>query len=466
MKKYKELLANLTFFFIASFIPKTITFFMVPLYTYCLSTSDYGAADLITTTVSLLMPIFTLQVQDAVLKFAISNSEERKDVFTIGFGIINKGAALLLILSAVLMLSNILNIPWWYYCFLFLYFYFGSTNNVFSYFCRGIDKVKLLTASSMVTIVITVSLNLFTLLVLKWGLVGYLISNVAGIITGDIVLFFGAKLRKYILIRRKKTKLNSEIIAFSIPMIISALSWWINNASDKYILRIFCTTSVVGIYAVASKIPAILKTLGDVISKAYSISAIKEFNYTDGDGFIGKSYSAISMFSVMGCSALIVLNVYLAKLLYSNDFFSAWKYVPFLLISIVFNIVSMNCENIFMAVGNTKIISKTALVGAGINTAFNFMLIPQFGAYGAAIATMIGYMFIWISRFYSMNKIVHINNNIKKETLSYILIIGEAILAYFGNQFIVFEIIIFVMIIALYYKELLSYAKGIRQLKR
>lgn len=466
MKKYKALLANILYFFMASFIPKTITFFMVPLYTYCLSTSDYGVADLITTTVSLIMPIFTLQVQDAVLKFAINNCEERSNVFTVGFIIVNKGAVLLAAISLLLYFMNILDIPWWYFGFIVLHFYFGSINNIFSYFCRGIDKVKLITVSSIVTTIITVSLNLITLLVLKMGLIGYLLSNIAGIVAGDIILFCNAKLWTYITRHRRKKHIDSGMITFSIPMIVSALSWWVNNASDKYILRIFCTTSVVGIYAVSSKIPAILKNLGDVISKAYSILTIKEFNYNDDDGFIGKSYSAISMFSVIACSFLIAVNIYLARILYSKDFFEAWKFVPFLLISIVFNIVSMNCENIFIAIGNTKIISKTALLGAGINTVLNFVLIPFLGAYGAAIATMAGYFSIWATRYYFMKKIVHINNQIAKEAISYCLLIIEAVLALFGNRFTLIELMLTICIMLIYYKEITVSTKGLIKLKR
>ena len=49
----------------------------------------------------------------------------------------------------------------------------------------------------------------------------------------------------------------------------------INNASDKYILTYLCGISVVGIYSVAYKIPTILSVLGTVISKAFTVSAIK-----------------------------------------------------------------------------------------------------------------------------------------------------------------------------------------------
>ena len=71
-------------FFLASFLPKTISFFLVPLYTNCLSTTEYGTADLLINTVSLCVPILTLVVQDAVMKFALDNQHDKRNVFTVG----------------------------------------------------------------------------------------------------------------------------------------------------------------------------------------------------------------------------------------------------------------------------------------------------------------------------------------------------------------------------------------------
>lgn len=75
---------KMALFFLASFIPKTISFFMVPLYTYCLTTTDYGTADLLTNTVQLLVPILTLQIQDAVLRYSMDEHCNPDSVFTIG----------------------------------------------------------------------------------------------------------------------------------------------------------------------------------------------------------------------------------------------------------------------------------------------------------------------------------------------------------------------------------------------
>ena len=58
-------------FTISSFGSKVLSFLLVPFYTSVLSTADYGKADILTTTAGLLIFVFTLNISDAVLRFAI-----------------------------------------------------------------------------------------------------------------------------------------------------------------------------------------------------------------------------------------------------------------------------------------------------------------------------------------------------------------------------------------------------------
>ena len=53
-KKYKYLSKNFILFGISSFGPKIIAFLMVPLYTNCLSTADYGIGDIVSTSANLV----------------------------------------------------------------------------------------------------------------------------------------------------------------------------------------------------------------------------------------------------------------------------------------------------------------------------------------------------------------------------------------------------------------------------
>ena len=69
--KYKYLLKNILLFAISSFIPKLLGFVLIPIYTGALSTEEYGIADLISATSQLAVPVFSLTIYDAVLRYTV-----------------------------------------------------------------------------------------------------------------------------------------------------------------------------------------------------------------------------------------------------------------------------------------------------------------------------------------------------------------------------------------------------------
>ena len=180
-----------------------------------------------------------------------------------------------------------------------------------------------------------------------------------------------------------------------------------------------------------------------MISKAFTVSAIKEIDINDTDGFLGKSYSLISYVMVIGCAVLIVINPFLSRILFAKDFYAAWKYVPPLLVAFLMSAISGTCQSMLTAINKTGIISITAVLGAISNVIFNIVLIPLFEGYGAAIATMISFFICWIGRYYFLKKNITLKNSIIKEIVSYILVSIEMTLAYWKNRYICIEIIIF-----------------------
>ena len=140
--------------------------------------------------------------------------------------------------------------------------------------------------------------------------------------------------------------------------------------------------------------------------------------------------------------------MFIAKILYSNDFFVAWKYVPFLLVGTVFNGIALFEGCIFTAVKRTKDVSRTTIMGALVNTIINFLLIPFIGATGAALSTMIGYMTVWIIRTLQLRSIVKMKVDWNIQIASAFLILIQAVFAVFvkSNLIQVIPIIILIVI--------------------
>jgi O-antigen/teichoic acid export membrane protein len=253
---------------------------------------------------------------------------------------------------------------------------------------------------------------------------------------------------------------------FSFPLIFNVLAWWINNASDRYILTWISGVAASGIYAVAYKIPNILSVFQSIFYQAWSISAVKEFDRDDTDGFNGNVYTLMSFSMSAACSGLLILNVPISGFLYGDAFLDAWKYAPPLLLSVVFNAMSLFIGGIFTAVKDTKTLATTTIFGAVFNTVLNFILIPRFSAYGAAIATLAGYIAVWIMRYGILRKHIRIRVNLLREMAVSLLLIVQMVLAFRGTTYVIGQILIFLMIIWLYRSQVLTLLGSVMHHKR
>lgn len=447
--KYSTLTKNMMLFTISSFGSKIISFLLVPLYTSVLSTQDYGTVDLMTTTAQLLVPLLTLNIQDAVLRFALDKTNKKEDVFLVSFYLNIIGGAVLAGALFLLHFTGIVELNPYYLIFLFASFFFGSVNNSLQMYLKANDKVLVLTIGGIINTLIACSLNLLLLLVFKWGVNGYMIANTVGLVIFDIYAWIAGDVNHSVRYGKRNKTLFKAMALYSAPLIANSLAWWINSASDRYILTGFRGTGENGIYSVSYKIPTILSTITGIFYNAWSISAITEFDKDDQDGFMGNTYSAYSILSVLACSGIMILNIPIAKLLYAKDFFQAWRCVPFLLAGTAFNGLALFEGCVFGAAKRTGDVSKSTIFGACVNTALNFLLIYFFGAIGAAAATMVGYIASFGMRTYKMFDIIHMRTNWKKHYLCYALLVAQAIVGLNSKGWII-EIGIFVVIFLIY----------------
>ena len=117
----------------------------------------------------------------------------------------------------------------------------------------------------------------------------------------------------------------------------------------------------------------------------------------------------------------------MAGILYSEDFFAAWRFVPILVIANVFNIMASFMGTIYTASKKTKMLSISTMIGAAGNILMNFMLIPSMGAMGAAIATAISYAVMWLIRIVNTRHIMKLSINLKMDGVLLLLLVAETV---------------------------------------
>ena len=180
-------------------------------------------------------------------------------------------------------------------------------------------------------------------------------------------------------------KVQAEVLKYSAPLVLTAVSWWINSASDKYVVSFLIGVSANGILSVAYKIPTILNTIQQLFLQAWQISAVKEYN-ADSKVFYQETFQILDALMSLLALGLILTTRIVAHVLYAKDFFVAWKYVPFLLISSVINTASGYLGAILSAKKDSKTMGESAVISAIANTVMNIVFVKWFGVQGATIA--------------------------------------------------------------------------------
>lgn len=412
MSSYKYLLKNVGLFTISEFASKFITFFMLPLYTYYLSTEEYAVIDLIQVTQNLIVPIVTLSITDAVLCFCFDKNEKIDDVFTIGV-IITIGASALVVTGCLITSRNeiIGQYLWGIICSMISMMF----SNLLFNFARAVDKVQAITISSIITTAIVASSNVLMVAYWKMGVAGYLSALVLGNTFKSIYLLISCRAWRYCNFRACHKDTLVRMLRYSLPLIPNGLFWWVNSSINKYFLTGMTTLAQVGLYSAASKIPAMGNTIANVFNSAWRMSAIKEVDSEDKNSFFEMIYELYTFTLAVIVLGITVSVKLLALILFSKDFYDAWIVVPFLMLGFYFDSINAFIGNLFVGAKITKVLFTTTVVGAVANVALNAALIPPFGIVGAAIATTFSNTVIFFVRRKRAKEWLQFSPSLKKQ---------------------------------------------------
>lgn len=394
---------------LSNFASKILVFLLVPLYTSVLTPKEYGIYDLSVSTVFLMYPILTVNITDAVMRFSMDKTYSKNMIALIGiryiFGSIGIAGLFLIIIGYYHLIPDIQKFE----IYIFLYYLTYVLNQFFIQLAKGFERVFDMGIAGLLGTLVMLVTNILCLLVFKLGLPGFFIANILSQIVPAIYLFCQTKFWKLIIHVKIDHDIHKEMLIYSLPLICTTIGWWINSVSDKYVVAFICGISANGLLSVAYKMPAIINTLQGIFIQAWQISAIKEYGGKDTFNFYGTSFLYLNIAMSIACSILIILSKPLAHLLYANDFFSAWRYVPFLLISSVLNSASGFIGPILSAKKDSKSMAMSAIYGAIINLVLNVVLVYLIGIQGATIATVISSYVIYSVRKHAASKEVKID---------------------------------------------------------
>ena len=106
----KELAVNTVILGIGQLIPKFLAILLLPLLTSYLTTDEYGNYDLILSIASLLIPIVTMQIQQAVFRYLLASKSVEDKTFYVTSSLVYIGASSIVCYPVVYLILRLLKI--------------------------------------------------------------------------------------------------------------------------------------------------------------------------------------------------------------------------------------------------------------------------------------------------------------------------------------------------------------------
>jgi len=383
---------------------------MLPILTKTLSIEEYGIWVQLEVTVLLIQSFTNIGLSYTMLRF-LAGSEDKDYIqetfYSILFLILSTNllASFIIIVFSKIISSTIfdgnINITF----LLAIIIIIGSLNGLFLNFYRTFEEIK--KYSLFIIVQKYLALFLVTLLIL----VGYgIVGAVIGLLISNMLLFI---VMFYLILRNigfKKPNFEhiKEYFSFGLPIIPEYLSSWIINSSDRYLITIFLGITATAYYAPSYTLGNMLLLCLSPISFILPPALYK--NYELGNMDVVKTVLKYSLkyFLAIAIPAFFVLSVLSKEILVilttEEIALNAYYITPLVALSAILFGVHAICVEVIFLKKKTRITGMMWIISAFINFGLNLILIPYFGLWGAAITTLIAFLFAFIITLYYSNK--------------------------------------------------------------
>lgn len=434
----RYLFNNTLVFAISNFGTKLITFFLVPLYTYTLSASEYGVADLVTTITFVLAPILTLNLAESVVRFPLDEGADAGKIMTIGMTALVLSSTVGLVIIPV---SSLFESIAEYSVLVYMYCIANSMFTMSQCFLRGTEKLRVMAVSNILNTALTAALNILFLVGFGWGVSGYLLAYVISMVASSLFSAFAGGLGAYLRHPSIDRDLLSQMVRYAVVLIPNTFMWWIINSSSRVVVAAMLGSSANGLLAVSYKLPSIVTVVSGTFTQAWTYSAIHEDGSEDRDKFTSSVFD--KMLTVLGLVTVLLLASikWLTALYVAPEYVSAWHYSTWLLAGNLMLTLGTFLGTPYSVHKDSKGLLLSGMMGAFMNVLLMLVLIPLAGLIGSVVATFASYSVVCIFRYFHTRKYVMVRFSIRRHfpmMLSIVVLVLASV--WFEGQYAMFAI--------------------------
>ena len=437
---------------IGNIFARSLSFLLLPLYSNLISVEEFGNYALIMSGYVIIAAIYQGGLHAGFSKYYLEDNSDsnRKNIFSTLFSFVfilgllisifltffTKQLATLILNSA--NRSDLILIAIWMLFFDTLFF-------TVLHLLKTKEQAKKVIYYSSYSAVINFVFNIFLVYYLSYGIKGILGAQ---LISGIFSLFIIYPVLKENYLFTIENKLLKKILIFALPLLLSGILSTLVDVLDRFIINDLLDKKAVGLYSFSYRIALIMNVFIISFRTAWTPFSIRVYKDAQYPRLFGASLTklvAVSFLIFLFVSLLIndlfntkIFDIYILNPKYAEGM----NIIPIVMFGYIFSgLVSYYSVYPFIS-GKSYHFLVSDVIAFVTNVIFNLLLIPVWKLTGAAVATVLSFIFSFLY-------LMIISQKIKTEfqKLELITVIGLAVIFFvIGSYFNLFLVDVALML--------------------
>lgn len=430
-------------FSFGGYISALLSFFTLPIVTRMVSPEQYGIFSIATLVANLSLLIIGLGLDQGFVRFFYEEKEEKRSGLL--FNSLKVPMIIFVIYGAVLLLFKEK----------ISHFVYGEYNYNMIILLGILVLFSLINRFSILIIRMNQRGFLFSICQIIQALLSFIlvfpffkiygdnykslyISSVMAIVIVTILTI--ALERKFWNFKNRESTIpQKELFKFSLPLIVTIALTWVFQGFDKIAIKMYANMNELGLYAGAFKIVALLTIIQSGFTTFWVPIAYERYTKNNEEKQFFEQVNEYISFLMFGVAVVLLMSKDLIILLLGEKFREAAQIMPTLIMMPIMYAIS---ETTVLGINFTKQSKKhlyISVAAALFNVIGNMILVPKYGAKGAAISTGLAYILFFSLRTHFSLKLIKYNFNLKKIYIITGLLMGYAIyLSFYNNKIITY----------------------------
>ena len=392
-----NLIKNGAYYTLGTFILQGINFLTLPLYTRILTTKDFGITSLYTAWQSVVVIFLCLQTFSTIQNAKVTYEDEEyreynSNIVVLSFISFFIFAVIIMGFSKQFSKLSGLSVNLIFLMLLHSFFTLGVTfKNTILRFDGKAEKQLFI---SMFYTIFNVGLSIYFITSVPS------LEKATGKILGAVVpsIILGGYFYLEIILKKKPTFKKEHFIfclTLGLPLILHNLSHIVLTSSDRMMIEKFIGLEETGIYGFTYTIGTILSTAAGAFGSAWVpwyFERLKREKY-DEIKIYSKNYLDFFTLVTVG---FIFISPEIVRFMGSTDYWIGKYFLPWIIFGCYFIFLYSFPVNYEFYVKKTNYIALGTSFSAVINLVLNYIFIPTYGSFGAALTTLASYFFLFV----------------------------------------------------------------------